>query len=143
MAEEFLAHLGIKVTKQRIAVIEILEKATRPITAEEIYDLVEEKEILNYSTVYRTLNTLSEKGALIKTGEPGGKMYFQLKGHHHSHELECLLCHKHIQVDACPVEAFSRAVSKENGFVVMEHSLQIKGFCAECAEKNKIDANRF
>lgn len=133
MVEEFLAHLGIKVTKQRKVVIEILEKAKEPITAEDIYDQVEDKEILNYSTVYRTLNTLSEKGALIKTGDPGGKMYFQLKGHHHSHELECMACHKHIQIDACPVEAFSRALSKETGFVVMEHSLQIKGLCAECA----------
>ena len=134
MVEEFLAHLGIKVTKQRIAIIKILENAKEPITAEEIYDQLESKELLNYSTVYRTLNTLSDKGAIIKTGEPGGKMYFQLKGHHHAHELECLACHKHIVIDACPVEAFSRAVSKETGFVVKEHSLQIKGLCAECAE---------
>lgn len=133
MAEEFLAHLGIKVTKQRVAIIEILEKVKEPVTAEDIYDLLENKELMNYSTVYRTLNTLSEKGAVIKTGEPGGKMYFQLKGHHHCHEMECLACHKHIMIDACPVEAFSRAVSKETGFVVTEHSLQIKGLCAECA----------
>lgn len=133
MAEEFLAHLGIKVTKQRVAIIEILEKAKEPITAEEIYEQLESKDLLNYSTVYRTLNILSDKEAIIKTGEPGGKMYFQLKGHHHGHELECLACHKHIVIDACPVEAFSRAVSKETGFVVKEHSLQIKGLCAECA----------
>lgn len=133
MTQDFLAHLGIKVTKQRVAVIEILEKAKEPITAEDIYDQLEDKELLNYSTVYRTLNTLCEKGALIKTGEPGGKTYFQLKGHHHCHELECLACHKHIRIDACPVDAFSRAVAKETGFVVTEHSLQIKGICSECA----------
>ena len=133
MAEEFLAHLGIKVTKQRIAVIEILKNANEPITAEEIYEQLESKELLNYSTVYRTLNTLSDKGAVIKTGEPGGKMYFQLKSHHHAHELECLACHKHVIIDACPVDAFSRAISKETGFVITEHLLQIKGLCAECA----------
>lgn len=133
MAEEFLAHLGIKITKQRVAIIELLEQVKEPVTAEQIYEKLKSKELMNYSTVYRTLNTLSEKGALIKTGEPGGKMYFQLKGHHHEHELECLACHKHITIDACPVEAFSRAVSKETGFVVTEHSLQIKGLCADCA----------
>lgn len=142
MVEDFLAHLGIKVTKQRVAVMEILKKAKEPITAEQIYDEVEDKDLLNYSTVYRTLNTLSEKGALIKTGEPGGKMYFQLKGHHHSHQLECTQCHKHIQIEACPVEAFSRAVSKETGFVVTEHSLQIKGLCAECATEKQINQKK-
>lgn len=134
MEQDFLTHLGIKVTKQRVAVIQILEKAKEPITAEAIYAQLEDKELLNYSTVYRTLNTLSEKGALIKTGDPGGKTYFQLKGHHHSHELECLACHKHIKIDACPVDAFSRAVAKETGFMVTEHYLQIKGLCAECAQ---------
>lgn len=137
MEKEFLARLGIKVTKQRIAIINILEKAKEPITAEEIYDLLEDKELLNYSTVYRTLNTLSEKGALIRTGEPGGKTYFQLKGHHHSHELECLACHKRIKIDACPVDTFSRSVAKETGFVVTEHSLQIKGLCSQCAANSE------
>ena len=47
MTEEFLAHLGIKVTKQRVVIISILEKAKEPITAEEIYEQVEDKEILN------------------------------------------------------------------------------------------------
>lgn len=133
MAEEFLMHLGIKVTKQRLAIIEILEKVKDPLTAEDIYDQLQDKELMNYSTVYRTLNTLSEKGGVIKTGEPGGKMYFQLKGHHHHHELECVACHKQVIIETCPVEAFSRLVSKETGFVVTEHSLQIKGLCEACA----------
>ena len=141
MEQDFLTHLGIKVTKQRMAVLEILEKAKEPVTAEEIYNQLEDKELLNYSTVYRTLNTLSEKGALIKTGEPGGKTYFQLKGHHHSHELECMVCHKHIKIEACPVDAFSRAIAKETGFVVMEHHLQIKGLCEKCAKNNPSKPN--
>lgn len=80
MAEEFLAHLGIKVTKQRIAIIEILERVKEPVTAEDIYECLENKELMNYSTVYRTLNMLSEKGAIIKMGEPGGKCIFNLRG---------------------------------------------------------------
>ena len=65
-------------TIQRDLVLDAVKTLGNHATAEEIYEQVEDKEILNYSTVYRTLNTLSEKGALIKTGEPGGKMYFQL-----------------------------------------------------------------
>lgn len=137
MEQDFLAHLGIKVTKQRIAIIEILKKAAAPVTAEDIYGRLENKALLNYSTVYRTLNTLSEKGVLIRTGEPGGKTYFQLKGETHTHELECLVCHKHIKVATCPVDAFSRAVTKETGFVVTEHSLELKGICAQCAAEEQ------
>lgn len=137
MTEEILKKLGIKVTKQRKAVLEILAQENKAITAEEIYDFIEDKEAVNYSTVYRTLGVLSEKGALIKTGEPGGKTYYQLKIHHHAHDLECLGCHKHITIDACPLDAFSRTLAKETGFMVTEHQLQIKGYCPECAKNQK------
>lgn len=133
MKQDILAHLGIKVTKQRKTIISILEKTSEPVTAEEIYSLIEDKEKINYSTVYRTLNTLSEKGALAKTGVPGGKMYYQLKAHNHAHEVECVACHKHITIDECPLDTFSRILSKETGFIITEHNLQLKGICPQCA----------
>nr|WP_302596023.1 Fur family transcriptional regulator [uncultured Cellulosilyticum sp.] len=137
MDEDILVHLGIKVTKQRKIIMEILEGAEQPLTADEIYDKVEDKDTINYSTVYRTLGTLSEKGAVTKAGEPGGKTYYQLKRHNHAHELECVECHKHITIEQCPLEAFSRMLSKETGFVITEHNLQIKGICPECAKHHK------
>lgn len=133
MKQELLTRLGIKVTKQRKVIVAILEKSKDPITAEEIYSRIEVEEGINFSTVYRTLNTLVEKGALIKTGMPGEKVYFQLRSHQHAHELECLACHKHIIIDECPLESFSRVLNRETGFVVTEHQLQLKGLCADCA----------
>lgn len=135
--KDILGHLGIKVTKQRKTIIAILENAEGPITAEEIYELVEDKEVLNYSTVYRTLGTLCDKGALIKSGEPGGKSYYQLKHFNHEHEIECVACHKQITIDHCPLDTFSRMLSKETGFVITEHQIQIKGLCPSCQEHKK------
>ena len=133
MEEDILTGLGIKVTKQRLAVLEILKCVKKPVTAEEIYDLLEEKDTIHVSTIYRTLSTLAEKGVLTKTGFPGESTYFQLKLHGHTHELECMVCHKHIPFHECPLETFSRVINKENGFVVTEYNLEIKGVCAECA----------
>ena len=137
MDEDILMHLGIKITKQRKIIMAILEDITQPLTADEIYEKVEDKDHMNYSTVYRTLGTLSEKGAVIKAGEPGGKTYYQLKRHNHEHELECVKCHKHITIEQCPLDAFSRILSKETGFIITEHHLQFKGICPECAKKYK------
>ena len=77
---------------------------------------------------------LDEKDAVTKIGEPGGKTYYQLKKHHHKHQLECVGCHKHITINQCPLEAFSCMLNKETGFVITEHHLQIKGICPECAK---------
>ena len=111
----------------------ILETNKEPLSAEEISGKLKDLEAMNFSTIYRNLNTLAQKGVLTKTGEPGGKVYFKLKLHQHAHELECTACHRHIPIDICPVESFSRQVNKETGFVVTEHQLKIKGLCADCA----------
>ncbi len=133
MEKDLLASLGIKVTKQRKIIVAVLEKSKEPITAEEIFEAIDTKEGINFSTVYRTLGTLTEKGVLTRTGVPGGKVYFELKRHQHAHEVECVACHKHIVIDECPVENFTRHLNKETGFVVTEHHIEIKGLCAQCA----------
>ena len=134
MDEDLLVHLGIKVTRQRKMIIEILDHASTPLTADDIYERIEDKDTINYSTVYRTLSLLDEKDAVTNIGEPGGKTYYQLKKHHHKHQLECVGCHKHITINQCPLEAFSCMLNKETGFVITEHHLQIKGICPECAK---------
>ena len=133
MEQDLLASLGIKVTKQRKVIVAILERSKEPITAEEIFGAIDVKEGINFPTVYRTLGTLTEKGVLTRTGIPGGKVYFELKRHQHAHEVECVGCHKHIAIDECPVENFSRTLHTETGFVITEHHVEIKGLCAQCA----------
>lgn len=137
MAEDLLVNLGIKVTKQRKTIIKILENTNTPLTADDIYERVEDKDTINYSTVYRTLSLLDEKGAVTKIGEPGGKTYYQLKRHYHEHKIECVECHECITINQCPLDAFSCMLNKETGFIITEHHLQIKGICPKCAQKHK------
>ena len=139
METDLLLSLGIKSTKQRRVIIGILEKSNEPITAEEIYEAIDKQEKINFSTVYRTLSKLEEKGVLTKLGDPGEKLYFELKSKEkeHAHQIECVVCHKHIEITNCPMENFSRVLNKETGFVVTEHSIQVKGVCANCTDKDK------
>ena len=140
MNEDLLTSLGIKVTKQRKVIVEILEASKEPITAEEIYEAIDKEHGINFSTVYRTLSKLAEKEVLTKLGDPGGKLYFELKHKEkvHEHDVECVICHEHIPIKECPMENFSRALNRETGFVVTEHIMQVKGICAKCAnEDNK------
>lgn len=138
MEKDLLLSLGIKATKQRKVIISILQKSKEPVTAEEIYEAIDKKEGINFSTVYRTLSKLEEKGVLTKLGDPGEKLYFELKSKEkeHAHEIECVVCHKRIEITNCPMENFSRTLNKETGFVVTEHSMQVKGVCANCTHKN-------
>ena len=134
---EILKKHSIKVTKPRMAIYELLEKEHTGIGAYYIYStLLKENHSINLSTVYRTLELFEEKN-LIQKYDLGEKKYnFSLIRHGHHHIVECDSCHKVINLD-CPMKQIEDLITKETGFHLTEHHLELKGICKDCLEKKK------
>lgn len=134
---EILKKHTIKVTKPRVAIYELLEKEHTGIGADYIYStLLKENLSINLSTVYRTLELFEEKN-LIQKYDLGEKKYnFSLIRHGHHHIVECDSCHKVINLD-CPMKQIEDLITKETGFHLTEHHLELKGICRDCLEKKK------
>ncbi|WP_313125395.1 Fur family transcriptional regulator [Proteiniclasticum ruminis] len=134
---EILKKHSIKVTKPRMAIYELLEKEHTGIGADYIYStLLKENHSINLSTVYRTLELFEEKN-LIQKYDLGEKKYnFSLIRHGHHHIVECDSCHKVINLD-CPMKQIEDLITKETGFHLTEHHLELKGICRDCLEKEK------
>ena len=67
---------GLKCTKQRISVMQVLSDADAPLTVENIYDKVDG---MSLSTVYRIAEKLCEKGIVSKhTIQDSDKFYYEL-----------------------------------------------------------------
>ncbi|MFA9380556.1 MAG: Fur family transcriptional regulator [Acetanaerobacterium sp.] len=135
MNDEILTRLGIKATRQRRAIIDIIVAADTPLSADEIYARIPEHSGVNYSTVYRTLGTLAEKGVLLKVGGVGGKIFYLLKNHTHKHHLVCSECQKLLEISECPIESLSRQIAQTTGFVITGHCLELTGICPDCAKR--------
>lgn len=101
MEQNILKNAALKSTKKRQVLLLLLQKQARPMTAEELHALAEPILPMNVSTVYRTLNTLTEKKILIRSVRQDGKAYYSLAKKDHSHRLVCDLCGKVIPVDTC------------------------------------------
>ena len=126
---------NLKRTKNRQQIIEIIKKAKLPISAEEIYKVcLDKNKNINLSTIYRTLNTLEEKGALIKTIRNDGKAYFQENSHNHKHLFVCTNCGKTIVLDNCPLEELLHQLSEKSDFSIISHNIELYGLCKECRE---------
>lgn len=67
MEQNILKNAALKSTKKRQVLLLLLQKQARPMTAEELHALAEPILPMNVSTVYRTLNTLTEKKILIRS----------------------------------------------------------------------------
>jgi Fur family ferric uptake transcriptional regulator len=127
---------GLKKTKQRNEIVEMIAHAKQPLTAEEIYlKLTKLKIVINLSTVYRTLETLVSKGVLTKvTLDNEAKNRYELvEGDDHHHHLICLTCNKIVSIELCPLDSFEKQVAKSYDFIVKKHKLELYGYCDKCS----------
>lgn len=134
MYENILKKYGLKRTKSRELILDILENSKEPMNADEIFLKVRKLHELNFSTVYRTLSVLLEKSILLKNTGVDGKAYFQINNHTHNHYLVCYKCHKRIPIDACPLEEMGEELMKKTGFHITGHNLEFMGECRECLQ---------
>ncbi len=138
-----LVRSGLKNTKHREAILEILKQSSQPLAAEQIYlELMNDGVSVNLSTVYRTLETLSDKKIAVKLSIPGESRYmFEYNQMVHKHYLTCLGCKKIIAIESCPLAGYERTLAEVTEYVISGHKLDVYGYCPECMKRgaNKAD----
>ncbi len=142
--KEIFSKYGIINTKQRNIVFDILRKADSPLTAEEIFIKVQNSNVsMNFSTVYRVLNTFVSKNIVLKNsiGEDE-KSVFELNMKEHNHYLICISCKKMIKIGHCPLKEYEDQLQQNTKFNITGHKLEVYGYCPECTSKvTKEDGN--
>jgi Fur family transcriptional regulator, ferric uptake regulator len=121
-------------TRQRAAVAEILSDQHDFRTAQQIHDdLRHHGERIGLTTVYRTLQLMTDAGELdaIRTNE-GETAYRRCSTDHHHHHLVCRVCGRTVEVSGPAVERWANAVAEEYGFREISHDLEIFGTCNTC-----------
>lgn len=125
---------NLRKTKGRKLILELL-KNSEPKTAEEIYCLAKDiKEKISLSTIYRTCETLTQKGIVLKSNLLGdGRTRYEYHGSEHRHHAVCMDCHRIIAIDDCPFGDFDQLMKTKFCFDVKSHKLEIYGYCHECS----------
>jgi len=133
-----LRQSGLKNTRQRKAILDILSIGEQPYAAEDVYLALKQQHVdINLSTVYRSLETMCEKGVVRKVSVSGdNRMLYEMNVHSHQHYLVCVNCKKICPVGHCPLEAFEKAVARETQYTIMGHRLDIYGLCPDCQKGN-------
>ncbi len=127
--EKLLGNIGLKCTRQRRDILNILRNAPQPMSVEEIYRGVEN---MSLSTVYRAMELFCEKGIVqSETIRNSGELYYSLRDQRHCHYAICLGCNEIRYVDVCPVHEHGLDI---NGFQITGHKLELYGYCNKCSE---------
>jgi len=135
--EDELKQSGLKMTKNRKAIIDMLVQNNHPIAAEQIYlELKKNKVEINLSTIYRTLEALENRGLVTKLNiMDNERMFFEYNKLGHRHYLVCIGCKKIVTIQGCPLESYEKSLEKETHFTMVGHKLYLYGYCLDCQRK--------
>ncbi len=130
MAKNKLKKLGLKLTPQRLAVLNLLEGNTKHPSAEEIYNELKPRHpSLSLATVYNTLEVLVKAGELQEVRIKAEKRCFDPNPAPHGHFL-CRICESVHDLDIKPLEIQTPCNVK--GYLVEEYMIYFYGICPEC-----------
>lgn len=131
---ELLRKHGLKSTRQRLKILDVLDTQQMPLAAEDVYFELQKMGVAaNLSTVYRTLVAMLAKGLVREAGLAGdNRTLFELNRTEHRHYLVCLGCKKVTPFDICPVKDFEGKIAQQTHYTIAGHRLDIYGYCPEC-----------
>lgn len=138
--KEILSLNHLKYSRQREALISLLQQEVLPISIDEIIDkLKQSKHPMNQSTVYRIVESLHEHTIVEKNySSISNSTLIQLSKPHHLHYLVCQSCHKMFPIDSCPIHDAIDVIEQSNKFKVLSHNLEIIGMCESCQKKAQV-----
>lgn len=124
---------GRRSTRQRAAVVELLEAVDDFRSAQELHDELRRRgDAIGLTTVYRTLQSLSDAGMVdVLRTETGEAIYRRCSEHHH-HHLVCRECGFTVEIEGPTVERWADTIAASNGFANIRHTVEIVGTCSDC-----------
>ena len=126
--------VGVRSTRQRSAIVDLLDNTEEFRSAQDLHDELRKRgEGIGLTTVYRTLQSLAEVGSVDVLRTDSGESLFRRCSSGHHHHLVCRHCGFTVEVDGPEVERWSHEVAESNGFVDVSHTVEIFGDCRDCA----------
>lgn len=142
--KQMLKEKGLKVTAQRMLVLEIM--ANHPgehLTAEEIFDLARQNyPEIGLATVYRTLQVMVKLHIIDKLKLDDGFARYELgrglgsEKHHHHHAI-CMGCRTVFSLEEDLLDDLEQDLMKRYGFQVTDHEVKLYGYCQACRIKQQ------
>jgi Fur family peroxide stress response transcriptional regulator len=128
--------LGLKVTPQRVSILEIMQGNTSHPSAEEVYRKVQLRHpSISFTTVYKTLQTLRDMGEVTEINVNPERSHFDPQVDGHSHAF-CVKCRSLLDVAVFPAGETTGNPAIP-GFTVREVQTHFVGVCAPCRGERK------
>lgn len=131
-AVELLEGQNIKITRQRLAVLDFIISMDSSFCADDLH--VALKNDMDLVTIYRNLILLCRKGILREVMNKNDRQYFEMACAHnpeHPHFF-CISCNKIYCLKSEKNFTILKRINPGNDFIIHETVLQYRGICPSC-----------
>lgn len=128
-----LREVDLRATPARVAVMSFLEKTKKPVDVSSVIDYLNVNGIkTDPATVFRMMNSLTQKGITMPIQFYEGKTRYELSNKEDHHHLICDNCGKVEDVSDKIIPTLEKEIRNKYGFKVLRHSLEFFGLCKLC-----------
>ena len=135
---DLLRSKGLKVTPQRIAILNMLSNTNSHPTAEVIFKSLESTNpTMSLATVYKTLDSFNEAEIIQVLSIDGESLHYDFNTSFHPHMI-CTVCKDVIDIEVDISNEMSTIVDKINSgtdYGINKKQLFFYGVCDECSKK--------
>lgn len=122
---------GLRRTEPRLRVLETIAGYHAPFSAEQLFADLSAHSV-GRTTVYRTLEQLSESGWLARIHSDGSEEGYVPSIPGHLHHLICTGCGSVVSFEGCAMDDLIAQLQRETAFRIDRHLLQLFGRCPAC-----------
>lgn len=136
---EQMHHAGLRVTKQRLAVLATVQQHPHA-AAEDVLKIVSEQLAgITLQSVYTVIGSLVDAGILRKLELPGSPARFELEHHDNHHHALCRSCGQIEDVACATGAAPCLHPSEDHGMTIEVADVIYQGLCKNCQGQNRTD----
>ena len=134
-SETDIRSAGLRVTAQRIAVLDVLRSERRHHRADQVAILAGERlGVVSVKAVYDALSVLVETGLARRIAPAGGAALFEARSGDNHHHLVCRACGATVDVDCLAGSAPCLHGEDHDGYAVDEVEITFWGLCPDCQD---------
>jgi Fe2+ or Zn2+ uptake regulation protein len=129
---------GRRLTPQRHAVLKVIAGSHDHLTPADIYERARrEYPTIGLVTVYRVINLLAGLKLICRVNlGSDSPSYLMRRPTEHHHHLVCSQCGRAVDFADCDLRGLEQRLTRETGFSVEGHLLEVYGRCPDCFTAN-------
>ena len=140
VAEDTCLLRGVRLTKLRRRVLELVWISHEPAKAYDILDILRDEHSGSAPpTVYRALEFLQEEGMVHRIESLNAYVGCGAPDHNHTSQfLICRLCGTAAEMDDADIRNLIADKAADMGFKIDKEIIEVKGICLQCSDKHSV-----